>query len=184
MARKQVEDVRLSAELADLWDAQREVLAQAGHVVQEASRKVGQFAGDEVAPRLREAAGVVGHAAAVGVDATRRAASTAKDRIVQDVLPAVATALRSAGAMVEVARQSVARGAKSTGELAKAVVVPEPKKKLGAGAIALMGVGIVFAAGVAYAAWRTFRADDDLWLSEAPVDDAVVEANEDDEFFG
>jgi hypothetical protein len=33
------------------------------------------------------------------------------------------------------------------------------------------GVGVVAAAGLAYAAWQTLRADDELWVSDEADDD-------------
>lgn len=40
------------------------------------------------------------------------------------------------------------------------------KPKAGAGKYILIGLGVVAAAAVAYAAWQTLRADDDLWIDD------------------
>ena len=40
------------------------------------------------------------------------------------------------------------------------------KPSAGPGRYILIGVGIVAAAGIAYAAWQTLRADDDLWIDD------------------
>ena len=39
----------------------------------------------------------------------------------------------------------------------------------GRGCLAQDGVGVVAAAGVAYAAWQTLRADDELWVADDPL---------------
>jgi hypothetical protein len=42
-------------------------------------------------------------------------------------------------------------------------------KTAGPGRYILVGVGIVALAGIAYAAWQTLRADDDLWIDDEDV---------------
>jgi hypothetical protein len=44
--------------------------------------------------------------------------------------------------------------------------VEPPKKAAGPGRYILIGLGVVAALGVAYAAWQTLRADDDLWIED------------------
>jgi hypothetical protein len=45
------------------------------------------------------------------------------------------------------------------------IVKPQPKSA-GFGRYLLIGIGVVAALGVAYAAWQTLRADDDLWIDD------------------
>ena len=45
-------------------------------------------------------------------------------------------------------------------------IVEPPKKSAGPGRYILIGLGVVAAVGVAYAAWQTLRADDDLWIED------------------
>ena len=45
------------------------------------------------------------------------------------------------------------------------IIKPKP---VGAGRYILIGIGVVAAAAVAYAAWQTLRADDDLWVEDEP----------------
>ncbi|MEX2441508.1 MAG: hypothetical protein WD400_02550 [Pontimonas sp.] len=40
----------------------------------------------------------------------------------------------------------------------------EPAPKMGAGAVALMAIGVATVAVVGYAIWSTLRADEDLWV--------------------
>ena len=44
--------------------------------------------------------------------------------------------------------------------------VEPPKKSAGPGRYILIGLGVVATLGVAYAAWQTLRADDDLWIED------------------
>jgi hypothetical protein len=46
-------------------------------------------------------------------------------------------------------------------------------KSAGPGRYILIGLGVVAFAGIAYAAWQTLRADDDLWI-EAPTSGGSV----------
>ena len=45
------------------------------------------------------------------------------------------------------------------------IIKPKPA---GPGRYILIGVGVVAFAAVAYAAWQTLRADDDLWIDDEP----------------
>lgn len=166
---------RLRGSAADLWDEQKEVLDRASRVVREASHQVAQLGREEVAPRVREA--VDGHirpGVASGIAATRSAAGTTREKLVDDVLPAVTSALTSALAIIEATknpqvREALARVGKA-GAKAGAKVVPTAAKASGPGRYILIGVGIVAAAGLAYAAWQTLRADDELWVTDEPDD--------------
>ena len=41
-----------------------------------------------------------------------------------------------------------------------------------------MAAGVLAAAGVAYAVWQTFRADDELWIADEPLPGAESSAND------
>jgi hypothetical protein len=60
--------------------------------------------------------------------------------------------------------RDVVRRVAGAGE--RAGVVTMPKKSAGPGRYILIGLGVVAAAGIAYAAWQTLRADDDLWIED------------------
>ena len=60
--------------------------------------------------------------------------------------------------------RDVVRKVSRAGE--KAGVVTMPKKSSGPGRYILIGLGVVAVAGVAYAAWQTLRADDELWIED------------------
>lgn len=176
LSRKRERELkRLRNSASELWDDQREVLEHASKVVREAGKQVGYLGREEVAPRVR---GTIDHrikpTVASGVAVTRHVADTARDRISHDVLPGVASAIASALAVIEVAKDAkvkeVSRQLAKAGDRASKVgsrvgiVTPAPKR--GPGRYILLGLGLVAAAGVAYAAWQTLREDDDLWISD------------------
>ncbi len=57
---------------------------------------------------------------------------------------------------------------------AKRGLVSPPPKSSGPGKYILIGLGVVAVAAIAYAAYQTLRADDDLWIDDE-VDEADVE---------
>ena len=186
---------RLKSDADTLLQDQREVLEQASKVVLEASRQASNYAREEVAPRMRETYDTqVRPAIDNGLSVTRAAAHTARDKIVDDVLPSVGTALGSAIAALEAARSPEVRDAIKSAQgkaskfgheaskNAKKLVAKTPlpvaaPKSSGPGKYILIGIAVVAVAGIAYAAWQTLRADDDLWIDD-DVDQADVETPE------
>jgi hypothetical protein len=150
----------LKGHAEDFFDDQKNVLEHATRVIREASRQAADYARDEVSPAVSS-----------GISATRGAANSTRERLVDDVLPAVSSALGSALAILEVAKDPHVRAAlkrvTSTGARAASTVgISKSKPSAGPGRYILLGIGIVAFAGVAYAAWQTLRADDDLWIDD------------------
>jgi hypothetical protein len=92
----------------------------------------------------------------------------------------VSSALASALAVLEVSkdprvREALGRVREVSNRLAPKVEVAPPKG-VGPGRYILVGVALVAAAGVAYAAWQTLRADDELWVSDEETDEIIVSA--------
>ncbi|MES1169163.1 MAG: hypothetical protein ABUL47_00575, partial [Leifsonia sp.] len=128
---------------------------------------------EEVGPRVRDAYdGRVRPAVASGLAAGRTAAATARERFSDDVLPSLSATIGSALALLDVAKdprvREVMKRASSTASkvTGRASFVEPPKKSAGPGRYILIGLGVVAALGVAYAAWQTLRADDDLWIED------------------
>lgn len=177
--KRQKELKRLRGSAADVWGEQKEVLDRASQVVRDASRQLADLSREELAPRVRGA--VDNHirpGVASGLAATRSAAGSTREKLVADVLPAVTSALSSALAVIEAARnprvrEALARVGKA-GATASAKVLPKAAKSSGPGRYILIGVGVVAAAGLAYAAWQTLRADDELWVDDESDDSAAV----------
>jgi hypothetical protein len=175
LSRKRKHELaRLKGQASDLWDDQKDVLDRANRVVREASRHARLYARDEVAPRARDAfEDRVRPAVASGLSSARDAASAGRERVTHDVLPAASTALGSALALLEIAkdphvRDALKRVTSNASDVGARVGVAR-RKSSGPGRYILVGVGIVALAGIAYAAWQTLRADDDLWIDDEDV---------------
>jgi hypothetical protein len=169
--QKELQRLRRSAE--DLWQQQRDAIDTASDVLREARRQAGNYAREEVGPRVRDA---YDHR-------VRPAVVSARHGLTHDVLPAMSGAVGSALAVLEATRdprvREVVRRATSaadripfdrvssrvTSRLGKVVPVPA-KKKAPVGRYIAIGIGAVAVAGVLYAAWQTLRADDDLWIED------------------
>lgn len=163
LSRKRRRDLkRLRGNASDLWDEQREVLDRATKVLGEARRQLAGVGREEIAPRVRNAVeNKVLPSVATGIVATKHAARSAKDRITDQVLPAVNSAFGSALAVAELAKDMRIRDA-----VERVRRSATPQKSSGPGRFILMSIGLVAAAGIVYAAWQTLRADDDLWVGD------------------
>ncbi len=181
---RQKELKKLKRSANDLWEQQRDALYQANQVLREATRQANALAREEVAPR---AAGVytdhVQPAVATGIAGARSAGSAVKERVVGDVLPALSGAVGSAIAVIDAVRdprvREVVRSAATSGSRV-VKIAPAPRRGLGPGGFILIGLGVVAVAGVAYAAWQTLRADEDLWIEDL-ADVGAIDVGEDDE---
>jgi hypothetical protein len=129
---------------------QREVLAEAGTVLRAAGREAGRYAHDDLYPRFAEG--------------TRRTARSARERLVGEVIPSIASVVGSTMSAVESARGKRSLLGKAL-SAAPARVLPVAAKA-GAGKYIAIGVGVAVALGVGYVIYQTFRADDELWVEE------------------
>jgi len=156
--KKELDQLRSAAE--ELWEEQQDLLARANAVAKEASRQVGHLNREEVAPRVH-----AGYHQYVrpGMEASGRLAGVAKERLVGDVIPAMGSAIGTAMSMADYARDARARA--YSGERAPSKVVEE-KSGRGAGSAIAVILGLIAAAGLLYAVWQTFRADDELWVAD------------------
>ena len=84
-------------------------------------------------------------------------------KVPEGVSPAKAAAATDAGATSYHALCAVGGAKEGT-----KVGIIEPPKKSGPGKYILIGFGVVTVAAIAYAAWQTLRADDDLWIDDEP----------------
>jgi len=182
--QKELKKLKRSAD--ELWEQQREALDQAAHVLREATHQARALSREELAPRV---AGVytehVQPAVASGIAGAKTAGSAVKEKVVGDVLPALSGAVGSAIAVIEAARdprvrEVVRSAARTGGKVVK--LAPPPTKRRGPGTFILIGLGVVAVAGVAYAAWQTLRADEDLWIEDLADLGAVDIDDDEDEF--
>jgi hypothetical protein len=167
--KRQRELKRLKRSAEELWDEQREAIEHASAVLRDARRQAAHYAREEVGPRVRDAyEDNVRPAFETGFRATRRAASAARGRFSDDVLPAISGAVGSALAMLEAAKDPRVRDVvKRVSRVGQRAGIVEAPKSTGPGRYILIGLGVVAFAGIAYAAWQTLRADDDLWIEDA-----------------
>ena len=183
LSRKRAKELkRLRSAASDLWDDQKDVLEHASLIVREAGRQAANAGREEVAPRVRDTyEHRVRPVVELGVASGRSVADTARDRVQRDVLPVVSSALASMVAVLEVSKDPRVREALSNVRRAgnqfgsKVTVVPA-KPQPGPGRYILIALTAVAVAGVAYAAWQTLRADDELWVSDDEADDPIAPA--------
>ncbi len=171
--KRQKELKRLRGAASDVWGDQREVLEHASKIVLEARRQAAQLGREEVAPRVKDAIdNRVRPGIASGIETAKDRAGYAREKLSHDVLPSLSSTIASALAVLEVAkdprvRDALARATKAGSQLTSKVgITPPVKNSAGPGRYILIGLGVVAAAGVAYAAWQTLRADDELWVTD------------------
>jgi hypothetical protein len=163
--KRQKELNRLRGNAEDLWHAQQAVLDRANSIAREAGKQAGHLTREEVAPRVRE-----GYDTYVrpgfnrGVSLSRRAAQGAGDLVNNSLIPAVGTAIGTALSVADVA--SDARVQAAVRRLSPKKVVPVKKSGPGVGTFLAIGAGVIALAGIGYAVWQTFRADDELWVAD------------------
>jgi hypothetical protein len=105
------------------------------------------------------------------VKAGRSAARNGRDRFVDDVIPALTSALGSALAVIETAKNPQVREvAAKVGKKAMDAGIIENKSS-GPARYIFIGVAAVAVAGIAFAAWQTLRADDSLWIEDEPEEE-------------
>jgi len=174
LSRKRRKELkRLKGQAEDLWSDQRELLEHASAVVREASHQAANYAREEVSPKIHDTIDSrVKPVVSSSIAGARSAAESTRSKVKGDILPAMTSALGTALAAIEVAKNQQVRDAFArVSGLATAagektgLVKPQPKP-VGFGRYILIGIGVVAAAGVAYAAWQTLRADDDLWIDD------------------
>lgn len=170
LSRKRKREIKkLKRGAAELWDDQKEVLDHATKVVKEARKQLASVGREEVAPRMRDVyESRVRPGVESGLDAGRNFADAARTKVSKDVIPAVSSALGAALAALDVARSREVRQALGRITKSASKAVEPPKRSSGVGRYILIGVGVVAAAGIAYAAWQTLRADDELWVTDDP----------------
>ena len=154
MARKKMTEAEaLKAHAEELLHEQQRVLAHAGSVVREASRELGRVTSEEVFPRVARG--------------TRVAAQTTRDKLVDEVLPTVASVIGSTLSVIDAARDKrVKEVTKQVAKLTAGKKVVAPAASASAGKYIAAGIGIAALLGIGYVVWQTFRADDEVWVSE------------------
>jgi hypothetical protein len=173
MSRKRRKElVRLRKSADQLWSHQQEVLDRANTLAREAGRQAGYLTREEVVPRVRDS---YEHYLRPSVLASQGLAGGVSRRFSQYMVPGIGTALGTVMSVRDIAKDARVSAALQRLRLQKPV---EVKKRTGVGAYVALGAGVVAAAGVGYAVWQTFRADDELWVADDDVQ-VSVKAQED-----
>ncbi|HWR85309.1 MAG TPA: DNA helicase [Rhodoglobus sp.] len=160
--RKELKRLRNSAE--ELWQDQKELLDHAAKVVREATRQAGGYARDEVAPKVRD---TYEDRIVPAVGAGFAGAKTVAGGATANVTKALGTALAAIEVVKDKQLKDALKQASRLGrDVGEKVGVVQPKPAMGPGGFVLIGLGVVLAGAVAYVAWQTLRADDDLWIED------------------
>ncbi|MEY2849834.1 MAG: hypothetical protein RI885_2501 [Actinomycetota bacterium] len=69
--------------------------------------------------------------------------------------------------------QASKQAGKAYSKYGSRVGLVKPKPAIGAGGVVLIVLGVVAVVGIAYAAWQTLRADDELWVVDETDDGDV-----------
>ncbi|MEU1973231.1 DNA helicase [Microbacterium sp. NPDC019599] len=163
LSRKRKKELRkLQDQATRLWESQQVIVGEAATVAREASRQLGNYSREQVVPQAKA---TYGKYAAPYVD---RGISVSKQVMNDTIVPAAGAVVGSAMSVWDAANET--RAKLSGGRIpAPAPVLVPPKRGIGAGGIIAIIFGVAAALGVAYAAWQTLRADDELWVADDPL---------------
>lgn len=185
LSRKRKKELRkLQSQANALWDSQQVLVGEAATVAREASRQLGHFGRESVAPQVQAS---YEKYAAPYVD---RGVKASKHVLEKNIVPTAGAVVGSALSAWDAANETRARFAAGRGfalpdagkyskkadKYAKDVsrrlsgAIPASKKPgIGAGGVIAIVLGVAAALGVVYAAWQTLRADDELWVADDPL---------------
>ncbi|PPF79691.1 hypothetical protein C5B96_11695 [Subtercola sp. Z020] len=164
--QKALKNLRSTAD--KLWSDQQEILDRANHVAREAKLQLGELTKEEVVPRVRTATKTasdsIAQSTAHSLASVKVASDQAKSKFNSDILPAIGGGLASAAGALGVSDNKTVKSAISK-------VSPQAAKKNShVGTYVALVTGAVALVGIGYAVWQTFRADDELWISEDEID--------------
>ena len=175
LKRKRTRELkRLRESAEELWRDQQALMDRANVVAKEAKRQATSYSREELAPRVRD-----GYEQYVRprLDDARGAARFAGERLERTLVPAIGSALGTVLSVADVAQDARVKAAAR--RLGGAVTSKKTAAKAsgpGAGTYVAIGFAAAAAAGLAYAVWQTFRADDELWVAD---DEPVPPASSD-----
>lgn len=188
VSRKRKKELRRLQDQANkLWETQQVLVGEAATVAREAGRQLGNYSKEQVVPAVQES---YGRYAAPYVD---KGVNFSKHVLTDRVVPTAGAVVGSALSVWDAAndtRQRLAAGKgfdidaklyakradkygkKASKKIAAKLAALEParqKSGIGAGGVIAIILGVAAAAGIAYAAWQTLRADDELWVADDPL---------------
>jgi len=186
LSRKRKKELRkLQDQATKLWESQQGAVGQAATIAREAGRQLGYYGKEQVVPTVADS---YGKYAAPYVD---KSVKLGRQVLGDRVVPAAGAVVGSALSVWDAANDTRARLAAGKGigpfdtkalgknadkyskdvakALSKRLALEPEKRSIGAAAIIAIILGVAAAAGVAYAAWQTLRADDELWVADDPL---------------
>ena len=150
MAKKQLSHDAIRREAQAILREQQRILAQASSAARSATHEFSRYAQDDLFPRV--------------ASGSRRGFSTARHALVDEVLPSVGAAVGAALKLLDgkAPSKSISAARKALGVASS----PAAKSGTGVGTVIAVGLGVAALIGIGYVAYQTFRADDELWVSE------------------
>ena len=161
LSRKRKKELRkLQDQVSKLWESQQVLVGDATSVAREAGRQLGYYNREQVVPQVKA---TYGRYVTPVVD---KGVTTSRHVVNDTIVPAAGAVVGSALSVWDAAGRT--RAKLSGGRIPMPVIEP-PKRGIGAGGIIAIIFGVAAALGVAYAAWQTLRADDELWVADDPL---------------
>lgn len=165
LSRKRKKELRkLQSQATKLWESQQVLVGEAATVAKEARRQLGNYSREQLVPQAKD---TYGKYAAPYID---RSLEVSRHVVNDKVVPAAGAVVGSALSVWDAANETRSKLAGGRGFSFTPKAVEPPKKSgIGAGGVIAIIFGIAAALGVAYAAWQTLRADDELWVADDPL---------------
>lgn len=137
-------------------------IGQARHAFDEARNKVSHDLLPGVSASVASAIATLESAKDPRVRDAMRQLHRTSDRVGKSANKALGEASKNATKAYNEASKNAAKAYNKVGT--KVGFVHPPKKSMGVGGYFLIVIGVVAVVGLAYAAWQTLRADDELWV--------------------
>ncbi|WP_029146122.1 hypothetical protein [Microbacterium luticocti] len=189
LSRKRKKELRKLQEQANkLWASQQVLVGEAASVAREAGRQLGNYNREHLAPTVQ--ANYERYAAPYVDKGVKTAQHVFNDKLVPAAGAVVGSALSvwdaanttrekiasgrglSLPDLDDLAKNAKKKGKKASKQFAAQLAAAQrktEKKGIGAGGVIAILLGAAAAIGVAYAAWQTLRADDELWVADDPL---------------
>lgn len=187
LSRKRKKELRqLQDQANSLWETQQMLVTEAAGVAREAGRQLGNFHREQVIPGVHDR--YQRHVAPRLDRGVKYSSQVLNDRVVPVVGGVVGSAMSvwdaatdtrarlAAGRTFELpdrekyAKLADAYAKAASKKMSTKLAPPAPQPSgIGAGGIIALILGAAAALGVAYAAWQTLRADDELWVADDPL---------------
>ncbi len=161
LSRKRKKELRkLQSQASKLWESQQVLVGDASSIAREAGRQLGYYNREQVVPQVKASYG------RYVTPVVEKGVTASKNVVDHTIVPAAGAVVGSAMSVWDAAAHT--RAKLSGGRIPLPVIEP-PKRGIGAGGIIAIIFGVAAALGVAYAAWQTLRADDELWVADDPL---------------